>query len=123
MGQDPQDLKDFIEESLDLDKGLNIVSIDFDNETALADFMVIASGTSSRHVGAMAQKLKERLAKQGVKNIKIEGQDSGDWVVIDAGDAIIHLFRPEVRAFYNIEKMWGVFQDFEGAPSSHNTPA
>lgn len=75
--------------------------------------MVIASGTSSRHVAALAQKMKDRLAARGVKNIKIEGLSQADWVAIDAGDVIVHLFRPEVRDFYNMEKMWGNFQPYE----------
>jgi ribosome-associated protein len=69
--------------------------------------MIIASGTSSRHVSALAKKLRERLEIRGVKGMRIEGMDQSDWVAIDAGDIIVHLFRPEVRAFYNIEKMWG----------------
>lgn len=69
--------------------------------------MIIASGTSSRHVSALADKLKTRLELKGVKGIHIEGKTQADWVAIDVGDIIIHLFRPEVRSFYNIEKMWG----------------
>jgi ribosome-associated protein len=74
---------------------------------ALADHILIASGTSSRHVSALAQKLRDRLSVYGIKNVGLEGIDSSDWVVVDAGDVIVHIFRPEVRAFYNIEKMWG----------------
>lgn len=73
--------------------------------------MIIASGTSSRHVSALAQKLKTRLEFRGVKGMAIEGLSQSDWVAIDAGDVIVHLFRPEVRNFYNIEKMWGAFQN------------
>ena len=69
--------------------------------------MIIASGTSSRHVSALAEKLKTRLELKGVKGLNIEGKNQSDWVVMDAGDIIVHLFRPEVRSFYNIEKMWG----------------
>ncbi len=71
--------------------------------------MIIASGTSSRHVGALAQKLREKLELNGVSNIRLEGMTTSDWVVLDAGDVIVHLFRPEVRSFYNIEKMWGPY--------------
>lgn len=71
--------------------------------------MIIASGTSSRHVSALANKLKERLHVRGVAEVRIEGLGQSDWVAIDAGDVIIHVFRPEVRAFYNMEKMWGMF--------------
>jgi ribosome-associated protein len=80
--------------------------------------MVIATGTSSRHVSAMAEKLRERLEARGVEQIKIEGLNQSDWVVLDAGDVIVHLFRPEVRSFYNIERMWGV-QQTESATIAH----
>lgn len=75
--------------------------------------MIIASGTSSRHVGALAQKIRERLEKRGVRNVRIEGLATSDWVVLDAGDVIVHIFRPEVRTFYNIEKMWGPYAGFD----------
>ena len=77
-----------------------------DNKNALADYMIIASGTSSRHVIATIDRLKNRLNIRGIKNIKTEGSDTGDWVILDIDDIIIHIFRPEVRNFYNIEKMW-----------------
>ncbi len=89
------------------------MSIELDDQTGLADFMVIASGTSSRHVSALADKLVQRLNLNGIKSINVEGQQRADWIAIDAGDVIIHLFRPEVRAFYNIEKMWGAFHPYE----------
>jgi ribosome-associated protein len=92
---------------LDADKGDDIVTIDLSRQSAIADYMIVASGTSSRHVSAMAGRLKDRLNVRGVKDVKIEGMGQSDWVAIDAGDIIIHLFRPEVREFYNIEKMWG----------------
>lgn len=69
--------------------------------------MVIVSGTSSRHISAMAQKLRDRLNKEGYKNVRIEGAAGGDWVILDASDIIVHFFRPEVRTFYNLEKLWG----------------
>lgn len=75
--------------------------------------MIIASGTSSRHVNAMAEKLRDRLNLRGIKDVKIEGMSQSDWVAIDAGDIIVHLFRPEVREFYNIEKMWCTYQPFD----------
>lgn len=68
--------------------------------------MVVASGTSSRHIISMASKLKERLHARGLKGIRTEGENQGDWILLDAGDVIVHLFRPEVRDFYNLEKMW-----------------
>lgn len=95
-----------IVKALDQDKGEEIVSIDLQGKTAIADFMVIATGTSSRHVAAMAEKLKERLSKEGHR-ARIEGKEAGDWVIVDAGAVIVHLFRREVREFYNLEKLWG----------------
>lgn len=101
-----QTLKDLVFSSLDTDKAEDIEIIDIQNQSSLADYMVVASGRSSRQVAALADKLVERLHQAGVKDVRIEGQRQGDWVVVDAIDIIIHLFRPEVRAFYNIEKMW-----------------
>ena len=109
----PEELKSLIEQSLDADKAEDIVSIALDEQTGLADYMVIASGTSSRHVSALTDKILNRLALNGIKNVSVEGKERADWVAIDAGDAIIHLFRPEVRSFYNIEKMWGAFHPLE----------
>ncbi len=111
---DPRALKTMIEQYLDSDKGQDIDTIDLRDQTAIADYMIIASGTSSRQVTSMAEKLKERLQERGVKDVRIEGAGQGDWVVIDAGDVIVHLFRPEVREFYNIEKMWRPFTAHEG---------
>lgn len=91
---------------MDDDKAENILTIPLDPSNAIADYMIIASGNSSRHVLSTAEKLKDRLNVRGLKNITIEGADTADWVILDLGDIIIHLFRPEVRAFYNIEKMW-----------------
>lgn len=99
-------MKTLIAHSLDADKADNIETIDLRGQTAIADFMVIASGTSSRHVATLATKLADRLRAQGVKDIRIEGQNTGNWVIVDTGDVIVHIFRPEVREFYNIEKMW-----------------
>jgi len=104
----PDKLKMFIEESLDSDKAEDIYTIDLRGRTAMADYMIIASGRSSRQVGALAQKLQERLKARGIEGIRIEGMGNCDWVVVDAGDIIIHIFRPEVRDFYNIEKMWSM---------------
>lgn len=95
------------------------MTIDLKNQSSIADYMVIASGTSSRHVSALAKKLQTRLELNGVKGIKIEGADQCDWVAIDAGDIIIHLFRPEVRAFYNIEKMWGAHVPISKTAGEH----
>ena len=99
-------MKDLIEVSLNADKASDIVCIDLTGQSIVSDYMIIASGTSSRHVNALAAKLKDRLQEQGIKNIRIEGQEQSDWVVMDAGDIVVHLFRHEVREFYNLEKMW-----------------
>lgn len=80
--------------------------IDLTGKTSLADFMVIANGRSQRHVSAMAEHLLEKLRAAGLRSIPAEGLNDGNWVLIDAGDVVVHLFRPEVRAFYNLEKMW-----------------
>lgn len=106
-GPGPEELKGIVERALDADKAEDIATIHLDGQSALADYMIIASGTSSRHVASLAKKLKQRLEIQGVKSIHIEGMDRADWVAMDLGDIIVHLFRPEVRSFYNMEKMWG----------------
>ncbi len=92
--------------SLDDDKAEDVVVIDLNGKTQIADHMVIASGQSQRQVSAMADHLREKLKKAGLKGLFVEGQTQCDWVLIDGGDIIIHLFRPEVRDFYNLEKIW-----------------
>jgi ribosome-associated protein len=87
-------------------KALDAVSIDLKGKTSLADFMVVASGSSNRHVASIADHLTEALEKAGHTRVRVEGMPHCDWVLIDAGDVIVHVFRPEVRDFYNIEKMW-----------------
>jgi ribosome-associated protein len=87
-------------------KALDAVSIDLQGKTTLADFMVVASGTSNRHVSSIAEHLIEALEKAGNPRVRVEGMPHCDWVLIDAGDIIVHVFRPEVRDFYNLEKMW-----------------
>lgn len=105
-------LKDLVVQSLDDDKAIDIEVIDLADQqnglqdSALADYIIVASGTSSTQVKRMAEKLRDRLNVRGVKDIRLEGLAQGDWVVMDAGDIVVHLFRPEVREFYNIEKMW-----------------
>ena len=96
-----------MEDSLGDDKAQGIVVISLDGKTEIADYMVIASGTSQRQVGAMAEHLQEKLKAAGLSGIPVEGSGHCDWVLIDAGDVVVHLFRPEVREFYNLEKMWG----------------
>lgn len=92
--------------SLDDSKAEDIVSIDIQGKSALGDYMVVASGRSHRHVMAVADHLMRALKDEGFGTAKVEGLTNGDWVLIDTGDIIVHIFRPEVRSFYNIEKMW-----------------
>lgn len=100
-------------QSLDDDQAQDIISIPLQGKSNIADYMVIASGRSSRQVAAMAQKLAERI-KQSGRSARIEGLPSADWVLIDAEDVVVHVFRPEVRSFYNLERMWA-FGDDENA--------
>ena len=94
--------------SLDDDKAEDVVTVDLDGKTSIADHMVIASGRSHRQVGAIADHLVRRIKTAGHGSSRVEGLPQCDWVLIDAGDVIVHVFRPEVRTFYNIEKMWSV---------------
>jgi len=93
-------------QSLDDDQAQDIVSIPLEGKSAIADHMVIASGRSTRQVAALAEKLAERIKHGGFGHVRIEGLPAADWVLVDAGDVVIHLFRPEVRSFYNLERMW-----------------
>jgi ribosome-associated protein len=87
-------------------KAEDIVTIDLNGKSSIADFMVVASGRSNRHVGAVADNVVQELKKSGLKEIRVEGQPHCEWVLIDIGDVIVHVFRPEVRDFYSLEKMW-----------------
>ena len=100
------DLKKTIIKTLDINKALDIVSIDLKDKSSMADYMIIASGTSSRHIQSLSEQVLEKLKNNGVKNSKIEGKDSGEWKLVDGIDLIIHIFHPEKRKFYEIEKMW-----------------
>ncbi|MDG6079501.1 ribosome silencing factor [Erythrobacter litoralis] len=91
---------------LDDDQAQDVVTIDLEGKTSIADYMVIASGRSTRQVASMAQKLAEKIKHEGFGPVKVEGLTAADWVLIDAGDIVVHLFRPEVRSFYNLERMW-----------------
>ena len=102
----PGSLHALILQSLDDDQAQEIMSIPLAGKTTIADHMVIASGRSTRQVAAMAQKLAERVKHAGFGHSRIEGLPAADWVLIDTGDVIVHLFRPEVRSFYNLERMW-----------------
>ncbi len=99
-------LRDLILTSLDENKAEDVVQIDLRGKSSMGDYMVIASGRSSRQVGAMAEKLVATLKADLGRLSRVEGKDTGDWVLIDTGDVIVHLFRPEVRDFYQLEKMW-----------------
>lgn len=92
--------------SLDDDKAEDIVTIDLRGKSAMADHMVVASGRSTRQVSAIAQKLMDRLKETFRLSARVEGKEVGDWVLIDTGDVVVHIFRPEVREFYQLEKMW-----------------
>lgn len=100
-------LHKLILKSLDDDKAEDIVSIDLTGKSSIADFLVVASGRSSRQVAAIAEHLVERITRETGKKVRAEGKAVGDWVLIDTGDIVVHIFRPEVRSFYNLEKMWG----------------
>ncbi len=103
---EPGDILDLIVTELDDDKAEDIVTIDLNSKSDIADAMVIASGRSQRHVGAIADKIMRRLKEAGLGTAKVEGLPACDWVLIDAGDVIVHVFRPEVREFYNLERIW-----------------
>ena len=100
------DIKDNIEKILDDNKALNIKSINLKNKSYIADYMIIASGTSSRHLQALTEILVTELKKIGLNNCRIEGRDSNDWKLVDTQDVIVHIFHPEKRDFYDLEKMW-----------------
>ena len=100
------DIKNNIEKILDDNKAQNITFIDLKNKSFIADYMVIASGTSSRHLQALSEILVTQLKRLGIDNCRIEGKDSNDWKLVDAQDIIVHIFHPEKREFYDLEKMW-----------------
>lgn len=92
--------------SLEDDKAEEILAIDIRGKSSFADMLVVASGRSARHVGALADHVMRKLKDAGIKDVRVEGLPQADWVLVDAGDVVVHLFRPEVRSFYNIEKIW-----------------
>ena len=101
-----KEIKEIIEKILDDNKAQNITSINLKNKSHIADYMIIASGTSSRHLQALSEILVTELKKIGLNGCRIEGRDSKDWKLVDAIDVIIHIFHPEKREFYDLEKMW-----------------
>ena len=100
------DLKKIVISTLDLNKAQDIVTIDLKDKSSMADYMIIASGTSSRHIQALSEQVVEEIKMSGIKNCKIEGNESNDWKLIDGIDIIIHIFNPEKRKFYELEKIW-----------------
>ena len=99
-------LKNIILNTLDSNKALDIIFIDLKNKSSMADYMIIASGTSSRHIQALSEQVLEKLRTNGVKNSKIEGKESSDWKLVDGIDLIVHIFNPDKRKFYELEKIW-----------------
>jgi len=99
-------LRDIILKSLDEDQADDVLAIDLEGKSSIADFMIIASGRNARHVVAIADHILSKLKDEGLGKIKVEGITNGDWVLLDAGDIIIHLFKPEVREFYALERIW-----------------
>ena len=100
------EIKNKIEKILDNNKAQNIATIDLKNKSSIADYMIVASGTSSRHLQSLSEILVTELKKLGLDNCRMEGKDSKDWKLVDAYDVIVHIFHPEKREFYNLEKMW-----------------
>jgi ribosome-associated protein len=100
------DLKEVIIKTLDSNKALDIVTIDLKDKSSMADYMIIASGTSSRHIQSLSEQVLEKLKDNGVQNSKIEGKDSSEWKLVDGIDLIVHIFHPEKRKFYELEKIW-----------------
>ena len=100
------ELKTIILKTLDSNKALDIISIDLKNKSSMADYMIIASGTSSRHIQALSEQVLEKFKDNGIKNSKIEGKESSDWKLVDGIDLIVHIFNPEKRKFYELEKIW-----------------
>jgi len=100
------ELKQIVVKTLDTNKAQDIVSIDLKDKTSIADYMIIASGTSSRHIQSLSEQVLEKLKDNGINNSRIEGKDSNEWKLVDGIDLIVHIFHPEKRKFYELEKMW-----------------
>ena len=103
------DLKEIVITTLDLNKAEDIVTIDLKDKSSMADYMIIASGTSSRHIQSLSEQVLEKLKDNGIKDSKIEGKESGEWKLVDGIDLIVHIFHPETRKFYELEKIWSEF--------------
>ena len=100
------DLKDIIIKTLDFNKAHDIISIDLKDKSSMADYMIIASGTSSRHIQSLSEQVLEKLKNSGLRDSKIEGKESSEWKLVDGIDVIVHIFHPEKRKFYELEKIW-----------------
>jgi len=100
------DLKSIVIDTLDLNKAQDIVTIDLKDKSSMADYMIIASGTSSRHIQSLSEQVLEKLKDNGIQNSKIEGKESNEWKLVDGIDLIVHIFHPEKRKFYELEKIW-----------------
>ena len=103
------DLKNIVINTLDLSKAQDVITIDLKDKSSMADYMIIASGTSSRHIQSLSEQVLEKLKNNGVKESKIEGKQSNDWKLVDGIDLIVHIFHPEKRKFYELEKIWSEF--------------
>ena len=103
------DLKEIVINTLDLNKAQDIVTIDLKDKSSMADYMIIASGTSSRHIQSLSEQVLEKFKDNGLKNSKIEGKESNEWKLVDGIDLIVHIFHPEKRKFYELEKIWSEF--------------
>ena len=100
------DLKKIVISTLDNNKAQDIISIDLKDKSSMADYMIIASGTSSRHIQSLSEQVLEKLKDNGIENSKIEGKNSNEWKLVDGIDLIVHIFHPDKRKFYELEKMW-----------------
>ncbi len=100
------ELKEIVINTLDLNKAQDIVTIDLKDKSSMADYMIIASGTSSRHIQSLSEQVLDKLKNSGVKDSRIEGKESGEWKLVDGIDLIVHIFHPEKRKFYELEKIW-----------------
>ena len=106
----PEEILGIVEKSLDDGKAEDVTVIDLEGKSSIANYMVVASGTSSRHVASLAENLQLKLKEKGYQSMS-EGEEKADWVLIDAYDVIVHIFKPEVRAFYSLEKMWSMVRN------------
>ncbi|MEQ8369573.1 MAG: ribosome silencing factor [Alphaproteobacteria bacterium] len=114
-------MRDLVLAILDDDQAIDVRLVDMRSRSGFADYMIIASGRALRHVAAMADHLSQKLKAAGLRGLAVEGLRQGDWVLIDAGDVVIHLFRPEVRAYYDLERLWE--SDPPADSAQHTTPA